>query len=524
MNNIFVILNAMHMTVSEIGLKKCLYNFIPKVDKYLEQVGINVETTRKTNPQLGSHNNITEMNGIQLIFNGYLYNRKRLNMCCGINELEGNSDMKVIINLYIKYGIEYTVTVIDGRFSFVIIDNRTSLNESRMFVVQDKSGTLPIYMLKGVGNQGNDNNKFAISSEKQNIDIVADWLNGKSMGVYTDILSGDDLNESKEISKLKYETVRIDAGTYISLVLPMTVSAVWRINGYPTIYDKRNSLSVYPDMDWNVIFGIIDLSFLSFIVNRLESCKGMVSCLIDHTIGSVSLAKTVVEYCKSHNLPKIHTYSVHRTTLNNSRVDVSEIDSIHTEIIISENLYDAINKKFISVSCLNANSDKCDEVVCVDNDGVRWIFPEYIADDCGNSTKDERLMYEENEAWDDYVNYIVGKQIVSDCHYLYPDKEDVPKLALLSLGASVLTNEFSNNSLYTNIIEYDIAFRERLVYDSNVTALSCYKFMESGNNIQCAFPYLDNGFVTNILLIPPELRNQMSKKTDIMGMKMRQGI
>ena len=61
-------------------------------------------------------------NDIQLICNGEIYNYRELYEMMEI-EPETESDCEVIIHLYKRYGIEYTLQVLDGVFSFLLLDN-----------------------------------------------------------------------------------------------------------------------------------------------------------------------------------------------------------------------------------------------------------------------------------------------------------------------------------------------------------------------------------------------------------------
>ena len=55
------------------------------------------------------------------------------------------SDCEVIIHLYIKYGIEHTLNILDGVFAFVLLDMRTI---PKMYVARDPYGVRPLYHLR----------------------------------------------------------------------------------------------------------------------------------------------------------------------------------------------------------------------------------------------------------------------------------------------------------------------------------------------------------------------------------------
>jgi asparagine synthase (glutamine-hydrolysing) len=79
------------------------------------------------------------INGISLICNGEIYNYKYLYSLMDITP-ETDSDCEVIIHLYLKYGINETLRMIDGVFSFVLQDN------NKIYIARDPYGVRPLYM------------------------------------------------------------------------------------------------------------------------------------------------------------------------------------------------------------------------------------------------------------------------------------------------------------------------------------------------------------------------------------------
>ena len=66
-----------------------------------------------------SGNQPSRVNNIALVCNGEIYNYKELIETHHLNVVSG-SDCEVIIHLYLKYGIEKTLTLLDGVFAFVL--------------------------------------------------------------------------------------------------------------------------------------------------------------------------------------------------------------------------------------------------------------------------------------------------------------------------------------------------------------------------------------------------------------------
>ena len=65
-----------------------------------------------------------QYNDVVLICNGEIYNYKELYEMMGVKPIS-ESDCEVIIHLYIKYGIDQTLQMLDGVFAFALFDNRS---------------------------------------------------------------------------------------------------------------------------------------------------------------------------------------------------------------------------------------------------------------------------------------------------------------------------------------------------------------------------------------------------------------
>ena len=71
-----------------------------------------------------------------------------------------NSDCEVIIHMYLRYGIEYTLQNLDGVFGFVLYD--TNINKS--YIARDPFGVRPIYL-------GHHDDYMVVSSELKQIKL-----------------------------------------------------------------------------------------------------------------------------------------------------------------------------------------------------------------------------------------------------------------------------------------------------------------------------------------------------------------
>ena len=73
-------------------------------------------------------------------FNGEIYNFKQLAEDNSIT-LTTDSDCEIILHLYQKYGIEFTLSILDGVFAFVLYDK----NINKVIIARDPYGVRPLY-------------------------------------------------------------------------------------------------------------------------------------------------------------------------------------------------------------------------------------------------------------------------------------------------------------------------------------------------------------------------------------------
>lgn len=88
----------------------------------------------------------------KLMCNGEIYNYNELLKTEQFTDkdLRSNSDVEIILPLYIKYGIDETINKLDGDYTFVITENLNTfkLNQTNIYVVRDKLGSRSLYMVK----------------------------------------------------------------------------------------------------------------------------------------------------------------------------------------------------------------------------------------------------------------------------------------------------------------------------------------------------------------------------------------
>ena len=109
---------------------------IPKFDTTLgfHRLSINGFKQKRANQPFN-------INNIYLICNGEIYNHSELVNILNIVP-NSRSDCEVIIHMYNKYGIEQTLQMLDGVFSFILVDTI----EKKVFVARDTYGIRPLFV------------------------------------------------------------------------------------------------------------------------------------------------------------------------------------------------------------------------------------------------------------------------------------------------------------------------------------------------------------------------------------------
>jgi len=189
------------------------YNFKNLKDYYKLQILIN--------------KNYLSIDGIEIICNGIIYNSSELYTLLNITPTTSNS-YEIIIHLYKLYGIKQTLNIIDGSFSFILIDNRISNKETncKVYICKDPFGTIPIYFFKI---PINNNYIYAISSNLQILKKLYSYSND-----YSNDYSNNYLTE--------YNTFK--SSSYSYFILEIKALSYWELKKQNKIYYIPNNLNL----------------------------------------------------------------------------------------------------------------------------------------------------------------------------------------------------------------------------------------------------------------------------------------
>ena len=245
-----------------------------------------------------------------LICNGEIYNYQEIYNTLNIVP-KTNSDCESIIYAYEKYGIEGCLQLLDGVFSFILID----LQKKQMHVARDPFGVRPLYYYQGTfidNKQHTENNAkhfFGYSSEMKMI---------------------TNLNQNFNIFNIQ----QFETGSYITYQYS---------NGYWSQYDKFKYFSISTttyDSIFNIDNALIHIrdTLDNAVLKRLQTTDRPVACLLSGGLDSSLITAIVSSYYKCLN-KTLETYSIGlqgSEDLKYARIVADYLGTKHTEVIVTE--------------------------------------------------------------------------------------------------------------------------------------------------------------------------------------------
>jgi asparagine synthase (glutamine-hydrolysing) len=395
------------------------------------------------------------INDIAIICNGEIYNYKELYKSMNVRP-KTHSDCEVIIHLYKKYGIEHTLQMLDGVFSFVLIDYRLENTESKIYVARDPYGVRPLYFLKPDFNNIHSN-VYAFASELKMLVDIKNKLNEKN----------NESIEKRTHNKnpiINYEIYQFQPGTYMTFDLSYKACSYWELVNMGVCYHKQGfvtnmfidkSVETYIDVYKNI---------QKYLVNAVEkrccTTERPIACLLSGGLDSSLIASLVNDYHNKNNLPPIETYSIGlegSEDLKHAKIVAEHLGTKHTEIVLTENDFlDAIPDVIYAIESYDTTTVRAS----IGN----WLLGKYIAEH-----SDAKVIFN-----GDGSDELAGG-------YLYmnyaPDNIDFDK---------------ETRRLLNDIFLFDVLRSDKSI---------------SSHGLEPRTPFLDRSWVQYYLSIPIELRN-----------------
>ena len=385
------------------------------------------------------------INDIVLICNGEIYNYQYLYKQMNIEPTTG-SDCEIIIHLYLKYGIEQTLTMLDGVFSFLLYDNRITADlNNRLFVARDPLGVRPLYYLKS--NRRNIENSILLYGFASELKCLEQFYN-----IYPD--------DSCSLNQFK-------PGTYSTFNLSSKACSEWELvkDNQPYFipsfsYTWFINNNVAPDFI-NNIYSKVATYLNAAVEKRCLTTERPIACLLSGGLDSSLITALVNNYYKTHGiLTKLETYSIGLAgseDLKYARTVAEYLGTNHTEIIVTEKeMFDAIPEVIYAIESYDTTT-------------VRASIG----------------------------NYLLGK---------YISTHSEAKVIFNGDGSDELFGGYLYMHKCSDDIEFDKETR-RLLEDIHLFDVLRSDKSISSHGLEPRTPFLDRNLVNFVLSIPPYFRN-----------------
>jgi asparagine synthase (glutamine-hydrolysing) len=408
---------------------------------------------------------------IVLICNGEIYNYKYLYELMNVTP-ETNSDCEVIIHLYLKYGIEQTLQMLDGVYSFVLYDLRLESNlDNFVYFARDAYGVRPLYLLKNKSannNNNNNNNVIACASELKCLTELLKLHNNDKMYFF----SHQEYDYIKE--NINYEVVQFQPGTFSTYKLlglacskwiPVKENQTYITPSFPYICNYYNSL-----MDTTIEDEKYETNIIKYLCDAVKkrclNTERPIACLLSGGLDSSLITALVNHFYKMEfGLDKkIETYSIGlkgSEDLIYAKKVANYIGSKHTEIILTEK------------EMFNSIPDVIYAIESYDTTSVRASIG----------------------------NYLIGKYISTNSD---------AKVIFNGDGSDELCGGYLYMKNCPDCIEFDSETR-RLLKDIHLFDVLRSDKCISSHGLEPRTPFLDKTFVNYYLSIPQKLRFESNK-------------
>ena len=310
------------------------------------------------------------VNGVHLICNGEIYNYKELYASLDITP-ETESDCEVIIHMYLKFGMEETLKMLDGVFAFALQD--TNIIEYPIFLARDPYGIRPLYEMNNPSyNSDNSNIFYGFASEMKSLIEIMDY-------------------------QYNQRTIKqFEPGTFTKFVYPQKVCAAWQ----KTITNKRYTMLPFinqmPQTDETISQAIRD-TLISAVEKRVRNTERPIACLLSGGLDSSLITALVSKFYNHEKNGKLKTFSIGlpgSEDLKYAQEVADYLDTDHTNITVSEeDFLKAIPNVIYTIESFDTTtvrasvgnylvskyiSENCDAKVIFNGDGADEVMGGYL--------------------------------------------------------------------------------------------------------------------------------------------------
>jgi len=429
--------------------------FLNNVIMGFHRLAINGQETKDDQP--------LNVSNCVLICNGEIYNFKYLYSLFETNKFS-NNDCEIIIHLYKKFGIEETLNLIDGVFSFVLLD----LEKKEIYIARDSVGVRPLYKVKK-----SSNFFYGFSSEMK---MVADFKPDAIVPF-----------QPGTLSKFKLE--------FISKLQTWLWTPVFQNKQYT---QKFNGID-YTIENEEIAFQRISTALEKAVEKRVGATDRPVACLLSGGLDSSLICALVKKKYKGGVLETFSIGLENSEDLKYARIVADYLGTKHTEIKVSE-------KEF-----LGAIPETIKAIESYDTTTVRASVGNYLVSKYISKHSDAKVIFNgdgSDEVCGGYIYFHAAPDAISfdrECKRLL---NDIHMFDVLRSDRSI-----SSNGLEPRTPFLDKSFVQ--VYHSIPPHLRCHNLKKNCEK------YLLRKSFDNSMLLPKEIlfRKKEAFSDGVSGLK-----
>ncbi len=274
------------------------------------------------------------VNDVALICNGEIYNYNELVQHLIDDSFQSSddedeflmttqSDCEVIIHLYIRYGIEATLNMLDGEFAFALMDGRIQNDEAKLFIARDPYGVRPLFVMYPKDGMKKRKNLLGFASEQK---MLVDLK--------------ENMNSTNQHSQSDYIIKPFIPGHYSHYTLPIVAITDWEYKNTITyntmVYSSDFTRIVSLQKDYSQL---IREHMLDAVRKRVDNAQRPIACLLSGGLDSSLVTSLVNELHKEKFGKPVETFSIGlegSNDLHYTRIAADYLETNHTQIIINE--------------------------------------------------------------------------------------------------------------------------------------------------------------------------------------------
>lgn len=315
--------------------------------------GINSYATNNvTNANANANaNDVVSEKMVYLVCNGEIYNHEELEIKYGFMCNTG-SDCEVIGHMYMKFGIEFTLSQLHGVFAFVLVD----ISEQIIYSARDRLGIRPLFYGSIVGLS-----PFVAASEMKQLRIMDSPTN--------------------HVQNVRQQT----PGTVIEIRFDRMDQAYLKETAYWSVY---SCFMLQPYFTNTTGDEVSDSSYRIYrtlqraIDLRVHNTERPIGCLLsgglDSSLVAAMVAKSLKSRARPHNKQpeRLNTFSIGiagSEDLYYAKMVADHIGSTHHELVVTEQeMFDSIPYVVTAIQSFDITSVRAS----VGN----WLVAKYIAE------------------------------------------------------------------------------------------------------------------------------------------------